>query len=98
MTNTANNAVGIMSNDRPYSLPIWSTPATGLWGMTPYDIVYQQPITVHGCTVACDPPPVVIPDVATPEPGYLPLLVTVAVLTFFVRWVVSEWRKWKNLS
>lgn len=71
-TNSANNAVGLFSNDRPYGLPIWSTPNTGQWTLTPYVITYNQHPPVH-CIVGCDPTPVT-PPTATPEPAYLPLM------------------------
>lgn len=83
-TNQANNAVGLFSNDRPYGLPIWSTPATGQWEPTPYLITYDQHPPVH-CIVACDPAPVP-QHVATPEPVYVPVL-----LVLFL--IAALWRK-----
>ena len=67
-TNGANNAVGLFSNDHPYSLPIWSTPATGQWEPTPYLITYH--------TVVPPPPHHEI----TPEPSMLAVLIMTCFL------------------
>lgn len=75
-TNAANNEVGLLSLDRPYTLPIWSTPNTGQWEFTPYDIFYDQHPPYH-CIVACEPPP---PHVATPEPSMAWFLVGALIL------------------
>lgn len=70
-TNAANNEVGLLSLDRPYTLPIWSTPNTGQWEPTPYLITYSvQPPRCTDCG----------PHVTTPEPSLAWFLVAALIL------------------
>lgn len=85
VTNEANNAVGLISLDRPYSLPIWSTVATGQWTPGPYPIVYGQPSPVHGCVVGCGVPAGLPMVASTPEPSAWPVLGFTLVLVMWGR-------------
>lgn len=82
--NTDNTEVGLISLTRPYTLPIWSTPATGQWVSGPYPIYYtsvEVPGGPPGCTDGCGPQPTPSP---VPEPGVT--LFMVAVMVLYLIW------------
>lgn len=73
--NSDDTEVGLISLTRPYTLPIWSTPATGQWVSGPYPIYYtsvEVPGGPPGCTDGCGPQPTPSP---VPEPSLLLFLV-----------------------